>query len=155
MRAPPVGMVAHVMRGLVGTSVCVLVASWVCTVNRTWTSVKATHVKTMAHVSMNQGPTHVHVNQVMKVSLHRSFPKQGRIHDFGKGGGDVRVTAKYYKTWRFYGHTGDVFSLFMKFGGPPKGGGGGPDPQDPPPPWIRPCKRLPHFYTRKRQNVVS
>ena len=27
----------------------------------------------------------------------------------------------------------NVFSLFMKFGGPPKGGGGGgPDPQDPP-----------------------
>ena len=76
MRAPPVGMVAHVMRESVGTSVCVLVASWVCTVKRTWTNVKATHVETMAHVSMNQGPTHVLVNQVMKVSIHRSFPEE-------------------------------------------------------------------------------
>ena len=53
---------------------------------------------------------------------------------FRKGGG-LR-NCKVLKCGPF-AHARDVFSLFMKFGGPPKGGGGA-DPQDPPP-WIRPC----------------
>ena len=49
-------------------------------------------------------------------------------------------------------HARDVFSLFMKFGGPPKGEGGGPDPQDSPPPRLDPplggggVKPPIHFY---------
>ena len=43
---------------------------------------------------------------------------QGRIQDFGKGGGGFLGNC-------FCAHARNVISLFMKFGGPPKGGGGG------------------------------
>ena len=48
---------------------------------------------------------------------------------FRKGG--IRVKLLTTEMWCIRVHACDVFSLFMKFGGPPKGG---LDPQDPPPP---------------------
>ena len=60
---------------------------------------------------------------VLSSSLTRR--SQGRIQDFGKGGGGgVQVTLVSTKTRRFRTHARVVFFSFMKFGGPPKGVGG-------------------------------
>ena len=67
----------------------------------------------------------------MQVQDHGQL--SGADNGFGKGGGRFRVTDK-----RFHTHAHNVFSFFMKFGGPPIAGGGGGSWPPVPPPWIRP-----------------
>ena len=59
------------------------------------------------------GPQKTHIITILEPSL------QGRIQDFGKGGGGVLKRSVFVHMRVAF------FPLFMKFGGPPKGGGGG------------------------------
>ena len=60
---------------------------------------------------------------VDKIKKHLFWLPAGADTGFQKGGEGSGLLLST-KTWHFHVHMRNVFSLFMKFGGPRKGGGG-------------------------------
>ena len=80
-------------------------------------------------------------------SHNTCISRQGRIQDFGKGGGGGPANCEVLKRVAFTCTRATFSPLFEVLGSPKRGG--------PPPPWIRPCRKVHVLYTTSLSPVPT